>query len=222
MPTPRKPNAKKPPPPGAGKRGGEAHARKIAAERAKDPHGLLPQQRRFVEEMLIDGNQTRSARAAGYSWGRAAETGSELMDDPRVQAAVEDGRHALLLDLKARQKETLAELDALAHSSIDDYVVGEDGRVQLTKSAKPTAIKAVASAKFRRKTFVDEEGKETITEDHEIRLWDKNSALQKKMTNLGLLTERVAVGNPDGTPIAQPAMSLELLRSIVRAAKDEG
>lgn len=56
---------------------------------------LTEQQKRFVEEYLIDMNGARAARAAGYSESAARETASRLLKKPEVAQAVRKARASL-------------------------------------------------------------------------------------------------------------------------------
>lgn len=56
---------------------------------------LTEQQKRFVEEYLIDMNGARAARAAGYSESAARETASRLLKKPEVAEAVRKARASL-------------------------------------------------------------------------------------------------------------------------------
>src|SRR3954469_25417892 len=52
-------------------------------------NALTPKQERFVREYLTDLNATRAAKAAGYGPRGAHVTGSRLLKDPKVRAALE-------------------------------------------------------------------------------------------------------------------------------------
>ena len=62
---------------------------------------LSLKQQRFIEEFLLDGNVTASAKRAGYSVKSARVTGQETMSNPAVRAslqarqAAEAARHQL-------------------------------------------------------------------------------------------------------------------------------
>lgn len=56
--------------------------------------------RRFAREYVRDFNGTRAAATAGYSERRAAQTASELLDDPECQAEIE---RALIRPRSARE-----------------------------------------------------------------------------------------------------------------------
>jgi hypothetical protein len=55
---------------------------------------LTPKQLRFCEELLIDDNQTQAAERAGYSKKTAAEQGSRLFRNVKIQARMKELRDA--------------------------------------------------------------------------------------------------------------------------------
>lgn len=61
------------------------------------PNGptLPPRRRRFVVEYLLDPNATQAAIRAGYAPGSAKVTGSRLLTNANVAAAIEDARGLL-------------------------------------------------------------------------------------------------------------------------------
>jgi hypothetical protein len=71
-------------------------------------------------------------------------------------------------------------------------VLGEDGELGLSATARPRASRAVAG--YKRQTRVTKRGDDVTTEHRvEVRLWDKVRALEMAMKHLGLLTERLEV-----------------------------
>lgn len=67
---------------------------------------LTAKEARFIDEYLIDGNGTRAAKAAGYSERTAYKAAQELLQRPRVKAALRQA-------LAAQQKRTLITADAV-------------------------------------------------------------------------------------------------------------
>lgn len=55
---------------------------------------LTPKQRRFVDEYLKDLNATQAAIRAGYASRTANRTGSRLLSNADIQAAIQTGRAA--------------------------------------------------------------------------------------------------------------------------------
>lgn len=67
---------------------------------------LTPKEALFVAEHLVDGNGTRAAIAAGYSARSAVKIASELLQRPRVKAAMLKAR-------REQERRTLITADAV-------------------------------------------------------------------------------------------------------------
>lgn len=65
---------------------------------------MTPRQERFVQEYLIDLNATRAAIRAGYSPGRADNTGSLLLKNPEVAEAVQAAKQERAEEAKIDQR----------------------------------------------------------------------------------------------------------------------
>lgn len=63
--------------------------------------GLTPQQQRFIEEFLIDFNQTQAAIRAGYAEGSARITASKLLTKANIRKKIAEG----IQDLRERLKQ---------------------------------------------------------------------------------------------------------------------
>jgi len=71
----------------------------------------------------------------------------------------------------------------------------------------------------------DQDGRAVIEHVHKIKLWDKNSALEKIAKHLGMFVERVDLSNSDGTlapaPIDASKLSVGAMREILGALRNE-
>lgn len=111
---------------------------------------LSDRRRRFVEHYtLAPGapkerfNATRAAKAAGYSAGM--QRGHELLQDPAVQAAIEEVLGQLRAVYGALAQQTVEQLHAAVMTDIYDIIeVGEDG-IRLRDEISPAAWAAVES-----------------------------------------------------------------------------
>lgn len=80
--------------------------------------GMSPREERFVAEYLVDMNATRAAIAAGYKDSSTIrKTGHELLNRPRVKAAISEARkrQAAKLDLSAEK--VLTDIDRIARKA---------------------------------------------------------------------------------------------------------
>ena len=92
---------------------------------------LTPKQQRFVSEYLIDSNATQAAIRAGYSEKTAQQTGSRLLLNVVIQAAI-----------KAGQKNIAKRNDL----TVDDLVRElEEARIAALTAESPQSSAAVAA-----------------------------------------------------------------------------
>src|SRR6185312_16097680 len=108
----------------------------------------------------------------------AKQRGYILLHREDTQAELTRLEEALTEQAGIKLRRLLEELRAVAYSSIDDYVIDAEGRVQLRDGAPEEALRAVASIK-RKQRFIPRKDEEPIIEtDTEIRLWSKPEALR--------------------------------------------
>jgi phage terminase small subunit len=161
---------------------------------------MTPKQQRFVQEYLVDLNATQAAIRAGYSPRTARSVGSENLTKPDIAAAIAAAGAQLAARTGITAERVLAELELLAFSNLDHYVVGEDGTVQLSATAPPGAMRALQSIK--RRTTTRGRGFDCeVTREVEIRLWDKPGPLKLAGQHVGLFTHKVEVTGKDGAPL---------------------
>lgn len=148
---------------------------------------LTPKQQRFVDEYLIDLNAAGAARRAGYSERTADRQGHENLRKPEIAAAIAAAQQTRAARVGLTSDDVLRELAILGQSSVWNYAIDDYGQVTLTSSVPPEAIRAVASIKRK----IKHQGAGRVEYETEIKLWDKNSALEKAGKHLGLFVERV-------------------------------
>lgn len=73
-----------------------------------DPNKLTPKQEKFVEQYLLDLNQTAAAVRAGYAENSAKATACELMKEPKIREKIQAA-----MDARSKRTEITA-----------DYVLG--------------------------------------------------------------------------------------------------
>lgn len=170
---------------------------------------LTDQRQAFVREYPKDMNAAAAAERAGYSKRSAKQRGHELLQIPEIQAAIH-----LEIDARARrtrieQDRVLEELAAVALSNIEHYTIDDHGHVELTLDAPEHAMRAVSSIKRRRRVIPQGKDAPPIIEfETEIKLWDKNPAIQNAMRHLGMLQLSVNHRFPDGIPAPTPQVPL--------------
>jgi len=71
---------------------------------------LTPQQKRFCEEILVDGNVTQAAIRAGYSKRSAYSTGHDNLKKPKIQKYISELKEARSLRTQVTADRILQEL----------------------------------------------------------------------------------------------------------------
>lgn len=176
---------------------------------------MTPKQERFVEEYLIDLNATQAAIRAGYSEKTADQQGHQLLKKASVAAAIEKARAEQSKRTQVTADMVVRELARVGFSDVRKLLTDSDTLRPISTLDDETAA-AVASVEIVAKPGgVDEDGNRMVEHVHKIKLWDKNSALEKLGKHLGMFTERVEHSGPDGGPIETRDMSdLEFARKM--------
>jgi len=136
---------------------------------------LVPKQARFVEEYPVDYNATQAAVRAGYSKKMAGRIGYQLLENPRVRAAIQAAQKERSARLGINADRVIQELAILGFADLAEFVDWGPNGVTLRESsaldkAKRRAIVEVSETRFGVK----------------IKLADKNSALEKLCRHLGI------------------------------------
>ena len=156
---------------------------------------LTKKQKRFIEEYLIDLNQTQAAIRAGYSTHTARQIAAELMTNPKITDATDKA-------LARRSKRTginadrvLLELAKVAFNNLTDVLSSmEEAMVRGDACRDDTA--AIASIKV--KVTPTETG--NIVE-RELKTYDKLKALELLGKHLGLFSESIKLTGEVGVKI---------------------
>lgn len=163
---------------------------------------ITARQARFADEYLIDLNATQAAIRAGYSAKTAASQGERLLRNVEVAAAVRAAKAARAEKTGITQERVLAELELLAFSDIDHYVVDDDGQVTVAAGAPRSAKRAIASIKRKRREWSDGKGDgHTVEVEVELKFWDKPGNLKLAGRHVGLFPDRVELTGKDGQPL---------------------
>ena len=133
----------------------------------------------FVEAMIQNGgNQTQAAECAGYKPGKAAEqAGMRLSKDVWVQRELASRRSEVQKAANLETERIIGEIAKIVFSDIRK-VFNEDGSIKLPHEWSVDIASAIAS-------FDVIESKSGVRTTR-IKLWDKNSAIEKAMKHLGL------------------------------------
>lgn len=166
--------------------------------------GLTARQARFVAEYLVCLNATQAAKTAGYA--HPHQQGPRLLANVGVSSAIAKAQKSEARKLNISQRKVLRETARLAFSDVNDFYLGDDGRIHAHPWAPTGATRAIKSVKYR--TTTDKEGH--VHREAEIRLWDKPQPLKLAGRHVGLFPDKVEVSGPNGGPIPVGVMMAAL------------
>jgi len=163
---------------------------------------MTDKRQRFVAEYLVDLNATAACTRVGYSEKSAGRIAKRLMKNPEIIAAIAKGKEKRLDRIGISAERVLAELELLAFSDLENYVVDDDGNVLLKEGAPAGAHRALQSIKRRTVTSGSGENARTVREV-EIKLWDKVTPLIRAGRHVDVhgFSDRVEHTGKDGAPI---------------------
>jgi phage terminase small subunit len=140
---------------------------------------MTPKQERFVKEYMIDLNATQAAIRAGYSEKTAEQQGYQLLQNTSVSAAVAKAMKKRGDKLEITADRVLLEMARLAFSD-PRKLLKADGTFKAPSDWDDDTAASVASLEVSHLA-----GTSTI-ETSKIKVWDKNSALEKLAKHLDL------------------------------------
>lgn len=147
---------------------------------------LTPQQHRFVREYLVDMNQTKAARRAGYSPTSAAGIASELMKQPKIKEAIAIEQDKLKDKFGITPERIIQELSKIAFANIQDFMcLDEDGVAVIDLAAIDQDKASALDVSFE---ITKGRGKTVSTK---IKLLDKQAALLQIGKHLGMFADKV-------------------------------
>lgn len=173
---------------------------------------LTPKQKMFVAEYLVDLNATQAAIRAGYSKRSADKIGAELLGKTVVSGAIQKAIAKRKARTEITQDRVLKELARVGFSDLRQ-VFGEDGRLLRPEQWSEDIAASVASVDVVTRNIGDGE----VEYVYKLRLWDKNSALEKIAKHLGMFIERHEHSGPGGGPIQSTEITPEQARELAKA-----
>ncbi len=180
-------------------------------------HKLTPRQAAFISEYLVDLNGLQAAIRAGYSPHTAAITANRLLTNTYVAVAIGEAqrkrseRTAITADMVVR------EYTKLAFASIADVVSWDRGGVYVRPSAElaPEVLASVAAVKIKRRRETDAEGRAWDVEEIEVKLHDKQRALDSLAKHLGMFPKAPLIEVNDNRSVT---LMMEQVDAIIREA----
>ena len=165
---------------------------------------LSAKEKAFVHEYCLDLNGSQACIRAGYcptTPESAASIATRLLASAHVSQAVERLQAQRLQRINVTAENVLAEMHLLANSSLEHYVVEDDGQVKPAEGAPDGCMRAIQSIKRKTTVRTDKDGSVTKTYDVEIKLWDKPNPLKLMGKQVGAFPEKVELVGKDGGPV---------------------
>ncbi len=164
---------------------------------------LTAKQQRFVEEYLVDLNATQAAIRAGYSPKTARKIGSQNLSKLIIAEAIAEAQEARSARTHITQDRVLQELARIGFSDIRRIMTAKGALLDPAEwddeaAAAISSIEVVTNSGDHGK---DEEGRKIVERTHKIKVWDKNSALERLGRHLGMFPNKHEHSGPDGSPL---------------------
>ncbi len=141
---------------------------------------LTEKQKKFCEEYMIDLNATQAAIRAGYSPESAGSIGNEILKKPEIRARIEKAIAERSKRTGVTADRVIRELAKIAFADATDVIDTRTGDVREGASREDTAC--ISSVRVK--------AGELFTE-REIKLCDKNKALELLGKHLGMFSDNV-------------------------------
>lgn len=146
-------------------------------------------ERLFVEGLFANRmNGTKAAIAAGFSERTAAQKAQQLLTRPSVKIMLRERQDAMAKRFDLTSESVIAELSKIVHAD-PRKLFGEDGRMIHPKEWPDDMAGVVASLEVVEEFEGHGQDRKLIGYTKKIKLWDKNSAIEKAMKHLGLFAE---------------------------------
>lgn len=166
---------------------------------------LTVKQKRFIEEYLIALNATQAAIRAGYSPNSAKEIGCENLTKPHIRARVDKAIAEWSKRTGINAERVIIELARIGLINPGNLI--NFGWATVKGEATEDDLAAIQSVKV--KTIPTEGG--NITE-REVRLYDKNRALELMGKHLGMFSNKVEVSGSLNTGMSKLDFILKQLK----------
>lgn len=183
------------------------------------PEKMTPKQARFVIEYLIDLNATQAAIRSGYSENSAAEIGSDNLRKPHISKAIAEQEEARATRTLITADKVLHEIYQIANCDLNE-AFDDNGDLKPLKDIPVYVRKAIAGIEIDSIYELEKDPsnplklrKVEIGVTKKIRFWDKNRSLENLARNLKLLTDKMELGNADGSNFDFPQMQRVYVKS---------
>lgn len=178
----------------------------MAKPKSPTKKDLTPNQRLFLAEYLIDRNATRAYKEVykNVTDRTAITNGNKLLTNTYIQAAIAKSLEKQEKRLEISADKTVLETARLAFSDLRKFFK-EDGSLIPIHELDDHAAAAISSVEV----VVDKDG-QTV---HKIKLWDKNSALEKLGKHFKVFVERKELSG-EVTVLSKADLAKEVLKEL--------
>lgn len=164
-------------------------ARRATTKTVKHRSIALEKKLRFAEEYIVDRNGAKASVRAGFAVGRARQTACELLSDPDVQVEIE----RLTIEQSKRTEITadraLLEMARLGLSDVRK-LFDDNGRLISINQLPDDIAAAVSSIEVVTQRVAGGEPSD-VEQVVKVKLWDKNSGLEKLGKHFKMFTEKL-------------------------------
>lgn len=150
---------------------------------------MAEREQMFIEAYITNGgNGANAARAAGYAVKHAKRQAVEMLKRPNVIQALAERRGKLARKYELTTESVICELSKIVHAD-PRRMFAANGTILPVKDWPDDVAGMVASIEVDE--LFEGSGKEKVWTGYtkKVKLWDKNSAIEKAMKHLGLFAE---------------------------------
>lgn len=193
---------------------------------------LTPKQTLFVKEYIVDFNASRAALAAKYSQKTAYRTGSENLQKPQIQAAIQKEIQNRALRVERTADEVVDLLWKMNEYSLEDYFdISVEGEITAKRfdQLKSGAAKLINGIKFKKQALKKGSGEQEFLSisDIEYKMPNKDKMIELLMRHYGLfekdneqgLSEAMLAGILGGLASADPKAAEAVKAALIATAK---
>lgn len=186
------------------------------------PEGkLTSKQELFCLEYIKDLNATQAAIRAGYPAKTAHKNSPRMMANDGIQQRIQELNASRFKKAEVEGVDVIKELAVLAFSSIKNHVEIDTGGSIVAKTIETMEGKSVnAISSIKEKRIIREtkgDSPDMIIENtFELKLWDKNKALENLGKHFKLFTDKIEVKDSDYEDYTTPELE-QILKDLQNA-----
>lgn len=164
-----------------------------------EQYGLTYKQRAFIEYYCADPtNATRAALNAGYSPTVAAKEACLMLKRPKISSIIASVMNLRLERTALTKDKVLHELEVLMTATLDDFVVGANGKVTVAEGRPTYLTKAIKNIEYTVENIIRPDGTQVQNQYTKIWLYNKEAILRMAGQYHKMFTDNVDLRTPDG------------------------